>query len=493
MKTWFLLGSLLSLSCSAFLEPNPSYCDENGGCERGVTQCDLARHSCVPLGSLGLPSVGTIMPETTRTSGGATMTLSGNNFRLGMKVVVNGDTANPITPTMISPTTMQFTMPARPGLCGQVPVAVLDELGATGTGTATLRMKYGNLKLQSVLRTMVDTANHVNIGDLDGDDNADVLLGFAEGLPLGIYRNDGRLSLMPGSRFGSENSSYTSTLIRDVSADGKPDIIARTKTSITPYEGTGNLGFSGGADLSRTNSDITVAAIDNVPGLELIVGLVDVMHQVDYWSYTTGTFYSGLSQDVGEVPSLPGPIVSGDFNDDGLVDIAIASTGDSKVVYWLGSGSTDFGESKSFTVTGEPAFLQAVDVDGDNKQELIVATSDATRGELVLAKLINNQFEAMPFAPVDPNPLKMYVADFDCDGRGDVVLYHDGGEKELRVYLNDGAGSFAMSPILVGMGEAGTDVAVGSLDRLVDDKPDVVLVANMLTMSVMTVFRNSSD
>jgi hypothetical protein len=55
MKTWRLAGSLWSLSCSAFLVENPDYCDESGGCEMGLTQCDLARHSCVPLGSLGPP------------------------------------------------------------------------------------------------------------------------------------------------------------------------------------------------------------------------------------------------------------------------------------------------------------------------------------------------------------------------------------------------------------------------------------------------------
>lgn len=495
MKTWFWLGSLLSLSCNAFLEPNPQYCDENGGCEPGVTQCDLAHHSCVPRGSLGpLPSVSAISPLTTRTNGGATMTLSGSDFRLGMKVIVDGNNANPITPTMIQPSLLQFTMPAVPGKCGKVAVAVVDELGGMGQGTAELRLKYGNFTLQTVLRTPVDTAHHVNIGDLDGDGNPDVLLGYAMDLPLGIYRNNGMLSLMPaGGRFGSADANFTSTLIGDASADGMPDIMARTKTSITPYENAGNLTFSSPGALPQTNSDMTLVAIDDLTGLELLVGANDGMERATYWSYTTGTFYSGLPFDVGTVTSLPGPIAGGDFNGDTLADVALASTGDTTIYYWVAATRAVFLERKSFTVTGEPVFMQAVDIDGDNKKELIIATSDQTSGELVLGKLVNGQFERTQIAPIGPNPLKMSFADFDCDGLGDIVLYHDGGERELNVYLNQGDGSFAQSPVAVGMGEAGSDLAIGNLDNLVDTKPDVVLIAKMLSTSTMTVLRNVSN
>lgn len=496
MKTCFLLGSLLSLSCGAFVELNPAYCDETGGCEMGVTQCDLAHHKCVPLGSLGpLPTVSNITPPMTRTNGGTTMTLTGSDFRVGMKVVINGDTAKAITPTVIQPTMMQFVMPAVAGLCGQVPVAVLDELGTMSQSTATLRMKYGNFRLQSVLKSMVENANQVNIGDLNSDMNPDVLLGYAAELPFGIFSSDGRLTLMPRpQRFGDENASYNSMMIVDANSDGKADIIARTKTTITPYEGTGNYSFSGMGSLTQANSAMAFAAIDGLDGLELIVGADDGNKRAAYWSYMTGTFYSGLSFDIGPISSVPGPIVAGDWNGDSLTDVALVSNADTSVFYWMGSASGGFGQPKQFTVTGEPTLMQAVDIDGDGKQELIVATSDTSMGQLVLAKLDGGQFVTTTIAPINPQPLKLLVADFDCDGFGDIVMYHDGGEKDLNVYLNSGNGSFAGTPIPLSMGgESGSDVAIGNLDNLVDMKPDVVLLAKILPFSTMTVLRNTSD
>ncbi len=491
MKTCCLMSSFLLFSCSAFLEENPYYCDEQSDCEAGVTQCDLLHHGCVPLGSLGPPpTVTAITPAVARTTGGTPMTLSGSNFRPGMPVIVNGDTQHPITPTAVTSTSLQFTMPAVPGLCGAVAVTMLDELGQAGTGQAMLRMKYGRLQMQPVNSFNEASAVDVALGDLDGDSNTDMLIGYDADEPFLIYKGNGRLGLTIGrGRFGPLGANYGGMRIADVDRDNRPDILSRTKDTLTLFLGQGNLNFMPDPEVTQTNTDFAVADLDSDDLLDLVIATPT---ESSFLSYSAVSHYNGLAQVVGAVGAVPTEIVATTLDSDLNVDVAVASRDTNTVELFFGAGNGSFVAAKSLSVSAPPRLLRAVDFDGDNQKELIIATDDLQRGELILARIRGGEYVATFSVPIDASPLRLFATDFDCDGRDDVALFYL-NEKYIRVYLNTGEGTFDTTPIDVDFGDAVSDLATGQLDHRVDMKPDFVTIRQTVQTSIVTVFRNISD
>jgi hypothetical protein len=179
------------------------------------------------------------------------------------------------------------------------------------------------------------------------------------------------------------------------------------------------------------------------------------------------------------VGASPYPGALGDLDGDGHLDIIATSTGrhtpeeeasTGALTVLLGDGRGDFRKEVVPLRTVLPWFVVVADVNDDGKTDLL--STHAERPEFtVLLGDGKGGFTEAAGSPFDLGQSAWYaaVADFDGDGKTDVVAAAGDG---VRVLLGDGRGGFqpaAGSPFLTGKGT--WQLAVGDVNG--DGKPDV--------------------
>ncbi|MGH9702725.1 MAG: FG-GAP repeat domain-containing protein, partial [Candidatus Acidiferrales bacterium] len=154
-----------------------------------------------------------------------------------------------------------------------------------------------------------------------------------------------------------------------------------------------------------------------------------------------GTYQDSLTYSLGS--DLSPPIVA-DFNGDGKLDLAVASSHDDTVSILLGNGDGTFQSPLIFTVghadrtvTG-PVALVAGDFNRDGKLDLALALQfSGTAG--ILPGNGDGTFGAMVEFPANEAPTDIVSADFNGDGILDLVLSGPGG---ISLLLGNGDGTF---------------------------------------------------
>jgi len=197
-----------------------------------------------------------------------------------------------------------------------------------------------------------------------------------------------------------------------------------------------------------------------------------------------GTFTAAASSpQTGPNPSF---VTAGDFNRDGKIDLAVANLNDNSVTILLGNGDGTFTATASRQETGnQPESMAAGDFNGDGILDL--ATLNA--GINTVTVLLGNgdgSFTASPLSSQTGSQARSLVSgDFNGDGLLDLAAV-SGGSNAVTILLGNGDGSFtaAVSPAV---GPYPYAVAVGDFN--LDGKPDLA-VANESGGSVTILLGN---
>jgi FG-GAP-like repeat/Abnormal spindle-like microcephaly-assoc'd, ASPM-SPD-2-Hydin/FG-GAP repeat len=194
-----------------------------------------------------------------------------------------------------------------------------------------------------------------------------------------------------------------------------------------------------------------------------------------------GTFQSPITTAVGLTNTVFDAGAVGDFNGDGLLDVAawaINSSGVTEVVILLGNGAGSFTLGNTYTAPSSnsfnpgPSSIVASDVNGDGKLDLVALTP--YNGVYVFLGNGNGTFQAptnYPLLSVASPAYAVAVADLNGDGKPDLAINVNSG---LGVLLNNGNGTFAAAVYYAGPGgTSNPGIAVGDVNG--DKKPDVVV------------------
>lgn len=141
----------------------------------------------------------------------------------------------------------------------------------------------------------------------------------------------------------------------------------------------------------------------------------------------------------------PEHIAAGDFNGDGLPDVALTSFfGGREVEVLLGNGDGSFRQHFRYDVGGRSRWVEARDLNGDGKLDLVVAAS--TAGQIIV--LFGNgdgTFREGGRYEAERDVAALALADVNGDGKLDIIAndYRHSTGKTVSVYLNAGDGTFA--------------------------------------------------
>jgi len=264
----------------------------------------------------------------------------------------------------------------------------------------------------------------------------------------------------------------------------RPEVLAAYSHVLSTFSPVRN--YSVGAD----PSDIDTGDFNGDSFLDLAVVNRDRTNEIVILlgTGTTGSFGTPTSL-FSPANESPFSIAVRDFNGDGKLDLAVANSGnnpDSKVVsIRLGTGTGSFGDPTNF---GEDIFHQSIaagDFNGDGKLDL-ATTSPAGTNSTTISILFGSGTGSFGI-PVKINTLTrkytVATADFNGDGKLDLVTSNKENTGNISVFLGDGNGNFN-PPINITAGRGDHTVVTGDFNG--DGKLD--LAANNSDEEDVSVF-----
>jgi len=194
-----------------------------------------------------------------------------------------------------------------------------------------------------------------------------------------------------------------------------------------------------------------------------------------------GTFAAALNYPAGQGPI---GVAVGDFNGDGLADLAVANFLDNTLGIWLGNGNGTFAAAVNYPTGQGPISVVAADFNGDGNADLAVANSNSNNVAVFFGSG-DGTFAAAVYYPVSGNPVSLALGDLSQDGLADLVTGNFSGVN-VSVLLGNGQGTFAAAVNYPLAGNPAT-VAVGDLNG--DGRADLA-VTNFGSTNVSVLLGN---
>jgi hypothetical protein len=194
---------------------------------------------------------------------------------------------------------------------------------------------------------------------------------------------------------------------------------------------------------------IAFADLNNDRKPDLVVTNTEDNQVYIFYNYsTTGTVQFNLERVV-PVSGTPGKIVTGDMNGDGTLEIivAIEGSGTAAIIHRpTYDFSSNFSSTIEFPVGDFPVGIALGDINGDGKPDIAVTNQGDNTISILPNNGLNNDisFGTRLVFPVGAAPQEVAIADFDGDGRADIVVTN---ADELSISLLTNTGHFITLPV----------------------------------------------
>ena len=168
----------------------------------------------------------------------------------------------------------------------------------------------------------------------------------------------------------------------------------------------------------------------------------------------------------------PSGIASGDFNGDGILDLAVANYNDNTVGILIGTGTGGYAAQVTYPAGGYCNEIVAIDINNDGKMDLVTVNISSGTFSVLLGNG-NGTFQApLVYSSGGNNTGTIATADVNDDGKMDVIL-SDGTLNQVSVFLGNGDGTFqAAKTAAVGRAPQ-WQIATGDFNR--DGKLDLAV------------------
>jgi hypothetical protein len=340
----------------------------------------------------------------------------------------------------------------------------------------------------------------VAVGDVNHDGKPDIVVAIAalsNGNPsnqVAVLLNNGNGTFAPAVYYDTAGSPQF-VAVQDLNGDGWPDIVV-TNTGTWSAPGNtvsvlmNNSGtFAPHLDYPTGNLPMWVAIgdfnHDGIPDLAVangVDGTISVLLGAGAGIFGKQTRYA--------VGSYPATIATADYNGDGALDLAVGNFNDSTIGVLLGNGNGTFRNQVTYpTAFGEPYALVAADFNGDGKPDLAVANAGVDSIGILLGKGDGTFLPHVDYWAGN-GPGLLVAADFNCDSKIDLAVPDYGWanrpDSKVTVLLGNGDGTFQSHPVYQ-TGDAPVAVASGDFNK---DGHSDLLVANSVDGTISILLSN---
>jgi len=272
----------------------------------------------------------------------------------------------------------------------------LDVFFATGSGLFVVP-SLGNGDFQDPIQLTEENVGFVDLADANGDEVADLFLfeTYGDGKGLQVYAiTESGLELIQSVPLPDE--SLKNMGLADLNGDGQKDIVVTT---------------------DGASKAIGVVASDPEQAIGPFLGVVE--------------WHGG--------PAQIRHLAFGDFDGDGIDDVVVSSSGNNKIDVFTSDGDGGFGASYSTILEKDALQMVALEINGDNDLDLVVALDKGAGREIrILGGLGNGEFvpSAIPLI-TGGKPMDFVSADLDGNGYMDLAIPF-AGSNTVAVVLGDG-------------------------------------------------------
>ena len=283
----------------------------------------------------------------------------------------------------------------------------------------------------------------VSIVAADADGVPDVIVASSGPRTASVLYGEGGGMLSAPRTF--ESISFPRSLaVGDLDGDGRSDLVVggSGEVGIQLAEGDG-FGSPDPIDLLGTIDGVRIERVDADPFPD-VVTFEDSFDQVQVLpGLGDGTFGAPVL-----VPSGDGPrdVAFGDFNSDGLKDIAVACDESGDVTIALADGMGGFVAGVSLDSELSPRGIDVGDLDDDGIPDIAIAMISTFRDIRVYRGLGGGGFSLLADLPMPEAASDVAIADFNEDGIPDLVAPSSAGPDDtVSLFLGTGGGAFATS------------------------------------------------
>ncbi len=331
-----------------------------------------------------------------------------------------------------------------------------------------------------------DRPYEVTAGRFDNDDYPDLAIAVRNSETVSIFINngDGTFADSAIAHSGIEAGAVRAV---DLDDDGYDDLVAAGWFPEYPLQ---VLMCDGDGTFTAGNTYVAPSIWSIATGDFDHDGIVDVAVQMDD-AYAVrimlGDGAGGLGSDLPgyETGTQSWGVATGELNGDTYPDFVVANTSSDDVSVFLNNGDSTFSPGVNYACGDGPRSVLAVDVNNDTHIDIVTGNHDAD-GVSVLLNNGDGTYGGLTHYSAGDRPKEIVAAHLNSDGFIDLAAasYY---EDWFAVMLNNGDGSFA-APVYYDTDRGLYGLAVADLDGDLDI--DMIPSGNCLSGNKQTVWLN---